>query len=98
MLSRPHENVRSEWELSEEAGKILKKHQRVFVLCSSTNIDRIHTFCRANPDRRPIVCDRYQKNVLDTAVNNAPGWLNGYDFRQVIPDSPRNQKLHEWMD
>lgn len=98
MLSRPHEDVRSEWELSEEAGKILKKHQRVFVLCSSTNIDRIHTFCRANPDRRPIVCDRYQKNVLDTAVNNAPGWLNGHDFRQVIPDSPRNQKLHEWMD
>lgn len=97
MLSRPDEQVRSEQELSEEAQRILTEHKRVFVLCSSTNIDRIRAFCQANPNRRPIVCDLYQKKILDAVEDNAPGWLRGYNFRSVIPDASWNHKLHNWM-
>lgn len=97
MLSRPDEQVRSEQELLAEARRFLAEHKRVFVLCSSTNVDRIRAFCQARPDRRPIVCDRYQKKILDVVEANAPDWLGGYDFRSVIPDAGWNDKLHNWM-
>ena len=64
MLSRDAENVMTEHELQRKACDLMKKHKRVFVLCSSMNIDRIAGLIHARPDMRPVVCDAYQKEVL----------------------------------
>lgn len=98
MLSRDGEGVMTEQELEKKARRIMAENERVFVLCSSTNIDRIRAFYRAKPKSRPAVCDRYQKKVLNTVEANAPGWLKGYDFRYVIPNTRMNHLLHDWME
>lgn len=98
MLSRSGEGIMTERELEQTARRIMGENQRVFVLCSSTNIDRIRAFYRAKPRERPAVCDRYQKKVLNTVEANTPGWLKGYDFKYVIPNARMNYILHDWME
>lgn len=64
MLSRDGESVKSERELQLEERRLMEQNPRVFVLCSSMNIDRIAAFIKAKPDQRPTVCDGYQRDVL----------------------------------
>ena len=49
MLSRGKEEVLTEKELSKRAGDIMAQHKNVFILCSSTNIDRIRAIYEAKP-------------------------------------------------
>ena len=97
MLSRDGETVMTEQELEAKACSIIEACKKVFVLCSSTNIDRIRAFYKAKPYNCPAVCDGYQKDVLDIAEKYAP---TGYDykFQYVIPDKEWNYKLHNWME
>ncbi len=64
-LSRPVEKLLTERELGQLAQQIMERYRYVFALCSSTNIDRIATLYRANPQGRLTICDRYQKDVLN---------------------------------
>src|SRR5574344_451045 len=48
MLSRPAEKVRHEGELQIELSGIMRKYQNVFVLCSSTDMERLSTIYSAN--------------------------------------------------
>ena len=54
----------TEYGLQLKAKELMKNMPApyVFVLCSSTNIDRIAAFCHANPRGRLFVCDKYQRN------------------------------------
>ena len=65
MLSRENEITMTERELQTKAKELMKKYKRVFVLCSSMNIDRIAGFIKAAPDKRRIIMDDYQKGILD---------------------------------
>lgn len=65
MLSRGPETVKSERQLQGDERSLMEQNKRVFVVCSSMNIDRIAGFCKAVPDRRPILCDDFQKKALD---------------------------------
>lgn len=97
MLSRGNEMVMTEAELETEARKIMRDNRNVFVLCSSTNIDRIRAFYSAKPRTRPAVCDWYQKTILDEveALDSTAG--KAYQFDWIIPDADWNNKLHNWM-
>jgi ribonuclease J len=76
MLSRNSKDVDSEEILSQKAEQIIKDNKYVFILCSSTNIDRIEAFyranMRANDERRAnnlsgsktFTADTYQLDVL----------------------------------
>ncbi|MBR2894878.1 MAG: MBL fold metallo-hydrolase [Oscillospiraceae bacterium] len=64
MLSRTTEKVMTEYDLQSKARGLMKQHKRVFVLCSSMNIDRIAGMIHARPDNRPVICDPYQKKIL----------------------------------
>ncbi|BEG98860.1 MBL fold metallo-hydrolase [Bacteroides sedimenti] len=89
MLSRSNEKVPTESHLQMMARKLMHKHKYVFVLGSSTDIDRIATFHKANPDGRLFVCDSYQAEVLDvfTHNNGAYSGLYKFDNISVFPDS-----------
>lgn len=97
MLSRDGEDVMTEAELSKRARTIMNENKHVFVLCSSTNIDRIRAFYEAKPRKRPAVCDDYQKDVLNAAKEYDWTPNKKYQFKWVVPDADWNWKLHDWM-
>lgn len=64
-LSREKEPLLTEAQLQKKAEEIFHENKHTFVLCSSTNIDRIAAFHKAAlKERRMFVCDRYQEEVL----------------------------------
>jgi ribonuclease J len=54
------------------------------VLCSSTNIDSIAAFYHANPRGRYFLCDKYQKDVLDTVTALSAEKSAIYDFGHIV--------------
>ncbi|MBO4915221.1 MAG: hypothetical protein J5449_08455 [Oscillospiraceae bacterium] len=82
MLSRSAEQVKTEHELQRDERDLMKQYKRVFVLCSSMNIDRIAGFAHAVPDGRAIICDDFQRKVLDV-VQTRHGQVPLYDFSRV---------------
>jgi len=64
-LSRNDEEIISEFDLQFKAEKVFKENKFNFVLCSSTNIDRIAGIHKAAlKANRLFVCDEYQKELL----------------------------------
>lgn len=64
-LSRNSEKIITENELQKRAEEIFKDNKYNFVMCSSTNIDRIAAIHKAAlKEKRLFVCDKYQKDIL----------------------------------
>ncbi len=64
-LSRNREELMSETKLQNEAEKVFRENKYVFVMCSSTNIDRIAAIHKATlRANRLFICDKYQKEIL----------------------------------
>ncbi|MDE5996443.1 MAG: hypothetical protein K2G56_05945, partial [Eubacterium sp.] len=94
-LSRENTKMITERELQNEARRIMGENKYVFVLCSSTNIDRIASFNHANPRGRLFICDMYQKKQLETVMENHKAYSKLYDLRYVCNYAPN---LDELMD
>jgi ribonuclease J len=85
MLSRPSENVFSERDLYYKARDYMKANKNVFVLCSSTNIDALASFCKAARDfGKLVVTDSYQKRNLEIVTDSAPVGLYKFPDIEVI--------------
>lgn len=64
-LSRIKEQPMTEFELQNKAEQIFKKNKYNFVMCSSTNIDRIASMHKATLKvNKLFICDKYQKEIL----------------------------------
>jgi len=96
-ISRTGEPAMTERELQREAAAMMKKTKNVFVMCSSTNIDRIGAFYYANPQGRPFVCDGYQKKQLETVRLNHARMSRFYDFQKIYEYTP-SEKLNKYME
>ena len=83
LLSRHVEKIDSERDLQLKAAALMRKHRKLFVICSSMNIDRIIGCVNAVPDDRIIVCDDFQRGVLDIVQRHAMPHTNFYDFSSV---------------
>lgn len=94
-LSRGDEPIMSERELQTAARKIMQENKYVFVLCSSTNIDRIGAFYHANPHGRLFVCDEYQKAQLEAVRKHHKQRSDFYDFSHVYDYAPNLDELME---
>ncbi len=82
LLSRNNHNIMSESELQKEISNEILSHKYVFALCASTNIDRLASFYNATPYGRYFVCDKYQKEILDSiAANSKSQW---YQFGKTL--------------
>jgi len=98
MLSRLGEKVMTENELQKEAGKIMARYKNVFVICSSTDMERLATFYAANRRlKRPLVCDRFQKSILEIFTESAGKLTPLFCFDKVYDFNPTNGKLVDWM-
>ena len=69
-LSRDADECISEAAVLEDISSYIQDGKYVFVMCSSTNIDRIMGIWQNMPSDKVLICDAYQKKILDTVINN----------------------------
>ena len=91
-LSRNGTEPWSERKIQAKAAKMMTAAKYVFVLCSSTNFDRIGAFYHANPKERLFICDLYQKKQLETLRNSA-GDNSYYNFKHIYSYAPNLDRL-----
>jgi len=99
MLSRLNEKVKHENDLKKDLISIMKQYQNVFVMCSSTDMERlatVHAASRVFKDR-PFVCDDFQKDVLQIFSESAGTRSSLFDFGKPYTFSKGNSKLINWM-
>ena len=82
-LSRRGKSPMSEHELRQKAAAMMKTAKYVFVLCTTTNIDRIAAFYHTNPKGRLFICDAYQKKQLEVVRRAHSVKSDFYDFKHV---------------
>lgn len=64
-LGRDRVNSLTERQLQQKLQQIIAENPQIFMLCASTNIDRLAALYNAVPTGRYFVCDKYQKAILD---------------------------------
>ena len=69
-LSRDADDCISEATVLDDISSYIQDGKYAFVMCSSTNIDRIMGIWQNMPTDKVLICDAYQKRILDTMVNN----------------------------
>ncbi|MDR2580001.1 MAG: hypothetical protein LBC85_03290 [Fibromonadaceae bacterium] len=94
--------AQTEYELQQKAMELFRnpKHKYVFILCASTNIDRIFLFYNAYnktfEERRPFICDKYQKKILEIVKEDHSKMSTFYNFKEIYEYSD-NKNLNKWM-
>ena len=83
-LSRNAHDGISEREVLDDISSYIQDGKYVFVMCSSTNIDRIMGIWHNMPTDKVLICDAYQKRILDTVIDNV--YYDSSLYRR--PDSP----------
>lgn len=79
----------TESELLCKAKKILAENKYVFIVCASTNVDRIAAFCSAVPRGKYCICDGYQQAVLDVVREKSGKYSSLYTFPKILTYSSR---------
>lgn len=100
MLARKDETILTEMELSRKAVELMRKHKYVFVHCSSTDMERLASFKNATRQmfpNRPLLVDKYQKDILDIFSAIAGEKTDCFNFGTVYTYEDRNTKLKKWM-
>lgn len=85
MLSRSDERMMSERELQQKARGLMSHYKYTFVLCSSTDPDRLASFYYATAacPGRLFVVDGYQRKILDVLTKELGRKMEIYDFSKV---------------
>ena len=84
MLSRDDSRTISEHELQNQVRRLLAEYKYVFVLCASTNIDRIASCHEATPRGKYFLCDSYQKDIIEIARKHGEIHTPLYSFRKAL--------------
>ena len=88
----------TELDVIGQVKTLMKKYKKVFVLCSSTHIDRIAEFYHHRNYRCPMVSDLYQNIVLQYVTKAYGDSDNFYRIQKAYTYSTKNKKLQNWMD
>ena len=84
-LSRSSSNYKDEQWCEKEFWRILRENKYVFLLASSSNIDRIAAFSRCVPTGKYALADGYQTHVMHIADRNREKEYQSF-------------KIHSYMD
>ena len=84
VLNRSAQKSMTEHELSQQAAGLLKENKYVFVICASTNIDRIAAFSSAVPRGKYCICDDYQKKLLALVSHATAEATSAYQFPKIL--------------
>ncbi len=99
MLSRMDEKVRPENKLKYDVISLMKQYKNIFVMCSSTDLERLATIYAANKAmrNRAFICDDYQKNILEIFSETAGQKSPLFNFEKPYTFNEKNTKLIKWM-
>jgi ribonuclease J len=99
MLSRDDEHTKSESEIQSMMEALMTQYKNVFVLCSSTNFDRLAGLHKANArfKGRPFVCDVYQNRQFKTLTSYSGKYSDLYVVDDAVEMSLRKVNLHKKM-
>lgn len=99
MLSRDDEHTMTESEIQDQMSQLMARYKNVFVLCSSTNFDRLAGLHKANAKfkGRPFVCDVYQNTQFKTLTEFSGKYSDLYVIDNAIDMSLRKVNLHKKM-
>ena len=99
MLSRGDEHIKSEREIQSMMEDLMTQYKNVFVLCSSTNFDRLAGLHKANArfKGRPFVCDVYQNRQFKTLTSYSGKHSDLYAIEDAVEMSLRKANLHKKM-
>ena len=99
MLSRDDGQTRTESEMQSTMANLMAKYKNVFVLCSSTNFDRLAGLHKANArfKGRPFVCDVYQNEQFKTLTKFSGQHSDLYVIDDAVEMSLRKENLHKRM-
>ena len=91
MMSRQQENLLTEAQMQKEAISLFREHRKVFLICSSTNLDSLASFYQAwkkvNAPRRAYfyTYSKYFAKQLQTFSKTAGNFSGLYRFENVYP-------------
>jgi len=95
-LSRNDNQPVTEYELQQKTRVYLEQYKYVFVLCASTNLERICALSKAVPRGKYFVCDSYQGELLDILQEQWGDYSPLYrDVKKVIYGENIFSKLQE---
>ena len=84
-LSRPDEKPMTEPELQQKIKAYMEQYKYVFVLCASTNLERICALSKTVPKGKYFLCDRYQSDLLDLIQQHWGGYSSLYrDIKKTV--------------
>lgn len=92
-VTRQGNNAPTEWELQQRLREYLKQYKYVFLLCATTNLDRIFASARAVPYGKYSLCDRYQYQLVSTVSQHWKGISPFYEMPKLTrfkDDPPAN--------
>ena len=88
----------TELDVIGQIDTLMKKYKKIFVLCSSTHIDRIAEFYHHRNYRNPLVSDLYQNIILQYVTETYGKTDSFYRIPYAYPYSQKNQKLLDLME
>lgn len=83
-VSRFEHEVVTEWDLQKRVKAYLRQYKYVFVLCATTNLDRIFALARAVPRGKYCICDDYQKTLVETVSKHWNGISSFYEMPKLL--------------
>ena len=83
-VSRTDGKTVTEWELQARVRNYLQQYKYVFVLCATTNLDRIFALARAVPCGKYCICDDYQKTLAETVSKHWSGISSFYEMPKLL--------------
>ena len=94
-------SMRPESELKEAFKDVFQQYKNTFILCSSTDADRLESIYSANKEsvRRPFIVDTYQKRIIELIAEQADKGKRLYHFGPYKKYSydPDNRKMDYMM-
>ena len=83
-VSRSEHEAVTEWGLQKRVKAYLRQYKYVFVLCATTNLDRIFALARAVPRGKYCICDDYQKMLVETVSKHWSGISSFYEMPKLL--------------
>lgn len=82
-VSRSEYETVTEWELQKRVKAYLRQYKYVFVLCATTNLDRIFVLARAVPRGKYCICDEYQKTLVKVVSDHWSSLSTFYEMPKL---------------
>ena len=82
-VSRSEYEAVTEWELQKRVKAYLRQYKYVFVLCATTNLDRIFALARAVPRGKYCICDEYQKTLVKVVSDHWSSLSTFYEMPKL---------------